>query len=342
MKNELYFFNLEMKTISEQSKEKSNKEKEFLRTRSLSKKKIKKGNPPLVEDENTQTQKVFKEYCEQLEANEIKDAESKITEAKGNFESKMEVRRIRTTELIWARRTQQEYSMFCNNISALIKQEAVELNNIIGNLKIMDGELRTKLTATIEAIKDTKNKLAVADAAALALVEGIKDSNHSLQVKIIRENLKNGTGNSQKDTLDSSIDELVQFCNTSQDLADDMFEMAVKTSAINAFVNIDSLTEFGTTTEININLFHTDVEKNLGYATSQIASIQEELKVSLRDLNKAKHQTFKTDLQMIVLDGAKAFVTDKTAPVAQDINSICIAVEAVSYTHLTLPTNREV
>lgn len=304
-----------------------NEEEDVPVTPPLSNFKTEKGKPPMEEEESSQTEKAFTDYCEQVLENKIKDAESKNTEAESSFDSNMETRRVKTKDLIWARRTHQEYSMFCNNVSAMISQRAVEVNGNIGSLKNMNGELSTKLSAAIEAIKNAKSKLAAADAAALALGEGIKDACNSQQVKIIREDLKKQAGASKKDLLKTCVDDIIQCSDRTHDLADDTFEMAVKISGINAFTNIDSLAEFGTTTEANINAFHADVATNIEYAMGQVATIQDQLKATLTDLTTAEYQTFKTGLNLTALKDTKEFAKDKTAPKENDINSICLAVE---------------
>ena len=282
-----------------------------------------------MEEDISQTDKGFNDFCKTLEE-EIKDAESKENEAENGFESNKETRRIKTLDLIWARRTHQEYGMFCNSISTIMSQSAVEINTNITNLKTLNGDLSKKMTTAIEAIKNAKDKLATVDTLACALGEGIKDSCNSQQVKIIREGLKSQNGSGDQDALKTCVDDVIACADETHDMGDNTFEAAVKVSGINAFTNLDSLTEFGTSAETKITAFHEDVVANMTYAAGKISTVQEELKTTLTELTQSQFLTFNTISTVKGLEATKDFAQKKTLPddpEEQDLQSICLEVE---------------
>lgn len=222
----------------------------------------------------------------------------------------------------------REYNFLNNCISVYAQQDVTTLVDTVKADLTLNTTFQTNFTAAVTAIKAAKSAEIKAHTQAQALLDAVQESCNSDERKQIEACLANTVSDTQKQLLET-VKEIVKRAQVLNDKADDLSESAVKVAGINAFVNVASLTAFGTDLKTQGTALATDVTKNVTVLGTSYTAAQKALGDVEITLSKAMTARYGAWSAHESLKRTAHFVkkADSCADVAGSIDSLATEAE---------------
>lgn len=203
----------------------------------------------------------FENFHEDLEENEIKDAESACNVAQSNLEGAQNFADNKKDYWDKSETTLHEYEQIKYEISLKLCQGTTDLKSDITESKARFGEMDTLFASSITCIKDVAKKVLDIQTALDGLGNAIKDDCNKNELKEI---------NKIQPPLNQRMRKLQRHVEEACDKASDNRSNAVKASGVKALLNIDSIESACGEVKVEVDEFKADVEANITKYAQQV------------------------------------------------------------------------
>ncbi len=251
-----------------------------------------------------QTNEIFTEHGNKL-GDPIKDAENEAGIRTTEYEAKKVISNYKQCAYEEAVKAYREYSKICICISTYLEQDVTQINGNVGSYIDQSQGFSTYLSASLDKIKEMKKKMLEVNDAAYKLRDALKDSCNSEQKKILIRGLP---GTDDEPSFLEAAKDIIEQASVVCSRADDVFETGVKVAGINAFTNVESLKEFGTTLVTCAGGFNKDVKSNVTFTSEQMTAALDDLSAALQEESIAESEKYKALLAQSSLEDTRFYV----------------------------------